>query len=56
MSGFHGVGSKDSACNTTDPDFNLGWEDPLEKGMSTHSSILTWIISIDKGPWLAYSP
>ena len=20
----------------------LGWEDPLEKGMVTHSSILTW--------------
>ena len=24
----------------------LGWEDPLEKGMATHSSILTWEI-----PW-----
>ena len=24
----------------------LGWEDPLEKGMATHSSILSWII-----PW-----
>ena len=24
----------------------LGWEDPLEKGMATHSSILTWRI-----PW-----
>ena len=24
----------------------LGWEDPLEKGMVTHSSILTWRI-----PW-----
>ena len=24
----------------------LGWEDPLEKGMSTHSSILAWRI-----PW-----
>jgi len=22
----------------------LGWEDPLEKGMDTHSSILTWRI------------
>jgi len=20
----------------------LGWEDPLEKGMATHSSILAW--------------
>ena len=24
----------------------LGWEDPLEKGKATHSSILTWRI-----PW-----
>ena len=23
---------------------SLGWEDPLEKGMVTHSSILAWII------------
>ena len=22
----------------------LGWEDPLEKGMATHSSILAWEI------------
>jgi len=21
---------------------SLGWEDPLEKGMATHFSILTW--------------
>ena len=25
---------------------SLGWEDPLEKGMATHSSILAW-----KVPW-----
>jgi len=34
---------------------SLGWEDPLEKGMATHSSILAWII-----PWteelVGYSP
>ena len=24
----------------------LGWEDPLEEGMATHSSILSWRI-----PW-----
>ena len=23
---------------------SLGWEDPLEKGMATHSSILVWRI------------
>ena len=26
--------------------WSLGWEDPLEKGMATHSSILSWRI-----PW-----
>ena len=29
---------------------SLGWEDPLEKGMATHSSILFWRI-----PWTADS-
>ena len=28
---------------------SLGWEDPLEEGMATHSSILTWIIPMDRG-------
>ena len=27
------------------PAGSLDWEDPLEKGKSTHSSILAWIIS-----------
>ena len=26
---------------------SLGWEDPLEKGMATHCSILAWRI-----PWI----
>jgi len=26
---------------------SLGWEDPLEKGMATHSSTLAWKI-----PWM----
>ena len=26
---------------------SLGWEDPLEEGMATHSSILAWKI-----PWI----
>ena len=30
---------------------SLGWEDPLEKGMATHSSILAWRIPIDRGAW-----
>ena len=28
---------------------SLGWEDPLEEGMATHSSILAWRIPVDKG-------
>ena len=28
---------------------SLGWEDPLEKGMATHSSILAWRIPTDRG-------
>ena len=30
---------------------SLGWEDPLEEGMATHSSILPWRIPLDRGPW-----
>ena len=30
---------------------SLGWEDPLEEGMATHSSILTWRIPMDRGAW-----
>ena len=29
---------------------SLGWEDPLEKGMATHSRILTWRILWTKEP------
>ena len=28
---------------------SLGWEDPLEEGMTTHSSILVWRIPMDRG-------
>ena len=27
---------------------SLGWEDPVEKGMATHSSILAWGIPWDR--------
>ena len=30
---------------------SLGWEDPLEEGMATHSSILAWRIPVDTGAW-----
>ena len=31
----------------------LGWEDPLEEDMATHSSILAWRILMDRGVWWA---
>ena len=32
---------------------SLDWEDPLEEGTATHSSILVWRISMDRGDWQA---
>ena len=32
---------------------SLGWEDPLQEGMATHSSILAWRITVDRGAWWA---
>ena len=37
---------KNLPANAGDPVWSLGWEDPLEKEMATHSSILAWKI-----PW-----
>ena len=42
-SGSH---DKESACDVGDPNLNLSQEDPLEKEMATHSSIVAWRI-----PW-----
>ena len=41
-----GSDSKEFACNMGTRVQSLGREDPLEKGMATHSSILAWRI-----PW-----
>ena len=42
-----GLFGKESACQCRRRGFDsLGQEDPLEKGMDTHSSILAWRI-----PW-----
>ena len=46
-----GSDSKESAYSVGDPVQSLGQEDPLEKEMATHSSILAWKI-----PWTDYSP
>ena len=32
---------------------SLGWKDPQEEGMATHSSILAWSIPMDRESWLA---
>ena len=32
---------------------SLGWEDSLEQGMATPSSILAWRIPMDRGAWQA---
>ena len=45
-----GSDSKESACNAGDLGPILGWEDPLEKDMTTHSSILAWRIPWTKEP------
>ena len=46
--GFPGVSDgKVSACNMGEPGLIPGSEDPLEKEMATHSSILAWKI-----PWM----
>ena len=41
-----GSDGKESVCNAGDLVRSLGWEDPLEKELATHSSILAWRI-----PW-----
>ena len=41
-----GSDSKESTCNAEDLGLISGLEDPLEKGMATHSSILAW-----RSPW-----
>ena len=30
---------------------SLGWEDPLEEGIETHSRILAWRIPMNRGAW-----
>ena len=42
-----GSDGKESTCNAGDSGLISGSEDPLEKGMATHSSILAWRI-----PWM----
>ena len=41
-----GSDGKEFVCNAGDQVRSLGWEDPLEKEIATHSSIIAWRI-----PW-----
>ena len=48
---------KESTYNAGDPGWSLDEEDPLEKGMATHSSIFAWENPVDRGAWQAvYDP
>ena len=48
-----GSDGDESFCNVVDSGLILGWEDFLEKGMATHSSILVWRIpQMEKPDWL----
>ena len=46
-----GSDSKESTCKTWV--WSLGWEELLEKGMTSHSSILAWRIPMNRGAWWA---
>ena len=48
-----GSDSKESAFNTGGQVQSLGWDYPMEEGMTTHSSILAWRIPMDRGAWWA---
>ena len=45
-----GLDGKESACNAGDPSSIADKEEPLEKGMATHSSILAWRIPWTEAP------
>ena len=55
VSDFIFLGSKITAVSDCNHEIKrhllLGWEDLLEEGMVTHSSILTWRIPTDRGAW-----
>ena len=48
--GFYGGSDgKQTTCNAGD----LSWQDPLQEGMATHSSIFAWRIPMDREVWWA---
>ena len=51
-----GLVVKNSPTNVGDEVRSLGWEDPLEKEMATHSNILAWEILRGQSSMVGYSP
>ena len=49
-----GSDGKECTCNVGVWVQSLDWEDPLEEGMATYSSILAWRIPMDRGAWWAF--
>ena len=48
-----GSDGEESTCSVGDLGPMLGWEDPMEKGMVTYSSVHAWKIPMDRGAWRA---
>ena len=48
-----GTDSKETACSEGELGSIPGWEDSLEEGMATQSSLLAWRIPTDRGAWQA---
>ena len=48
-----GSDGKESTCNAGDLGLIPVWENPLEEGMASHSSILAWRIPMGRGAWWA---
>ena len=59
MKGFPGgTSGKESACQCGDARtlvWSLGWQDPMEKEMATHCSILSWKIPCTQEPGMLQS-
>ena len=51
-----GTNPPPSAGNVREAGSIVGWEDPLEEGMSIHSSVLAWRIPWTEEPGRLYSP
>ena len=51
-----GSDSKESTCSAGGTGLILGQEDSLEKGMATHSGILSWRITWTEETGELYSP